>query len=669
VIGNSTHLFTGRNVQLLTPISATISQFWGRSRYIPLAAFKLCLNTTFLVKLLGGNSVVSGYASALMLIPFTRILSKRYSVLQSGTPELHNKTTNIITEAIQGLRQIRFMSLEKMWEQRIVRTHVTQLKHTWKTDMTMIWLETFVNLTPVLLSSVSLSVYVYRVGNLTPSVAFASLGLFADIHSTLVLLPSVFSDVSASWIIYKRLEQYLDGPERDDKRDIADDISVKNATLSWPRNVTAANEEEIFQLENVNLSFPAGQLSLITGKTGSGKSLLINSILGEAVIGNGSITIPKPSTVENNNETTNVWISPGTTAIVTQPPWIENCTVKENILFGLPLDSKRYQQVLIACALDKDCNSLPAGDDTNAGANGATLSGGQRWRVSLARALYSHAEILLLDDILSAVDTHVARWLVDHALGGELVSGRTLILATHQPEFCRSIASYMVQLGDGIVKSAEVLQPQTSVVFQDRDNQVRDLDDQDPQHESCHSVSKEDNSVKKTTRDLPKGQSKAPVAQSVWSRCRSYFIASGGRSTWTGSLLIIIASQFVATSRYWWLKRYTEVNSGTESTTIGSTHARSFISGYVIFSLASCALLTMYSYSIIVTRMEASRTLFAELTHSVLRAPLLWIDKVPKGELLNKYGYDLDVVDCYVSVGIHGIVDGALQLLIIVSIR
>src|SRR6185436_16738598 len=108
-------------------------------------------------------------------------------------------------------------------------------------------------------------------------------------------------------------------------------------------------------------------------------------------------------------------------------PWIENASLKDNILFGLPLLPERYEAVLDACALKQDLEILEDGDQTEIGANGINLSGGQRWRVTLARALYSRAGILVMDDIFSAVDAHVGRWIFEKALTGELSDGRTRV--------------------------------------------------------------------------------------------------------------------------------------------------------------------------------------------------------------------------------------------------
>ena len=181
------------------------------------------------------------------------------------------------------------------------------------------------------------------------------------------------------------------------------------------------------------------------------------AILGEVDKMAGTIKVPKaPSLMErfDHKATKGNWILDSSIAFVAQVPWIENATIKDNILFGLPYDAGRYNTVKRVCALEKDLEILPDGEMTDIGANGINLSGGQRWRVSFARALYSRAGILVLDDIFSAVDAHVGRQLFEDALTGELGTGRTRILVTHHVGLVLPKTKYTVQLGEGTVQHA-----------------------------------------------------------------------------------------------------------------------------------------------------------------------------------------------------------------------
>ena len=210
------------------------------------------------------------------------------------------------------------------------------------------------------------------------------------------------------------------------------------------------SETTKFVLRDITLDFPNNSLSVISGPTGSGKSLLLAAILGEAEVLAGNIRVPRPPPIEerfDEKATAANWILPSAIAFISQTPWIQNATIKDNILFGLPLDPIRYEKVIKACALAKDLAMFEDGDSTEVGAQGISLSGGQRWRLTLARAFYSRAGILILDDIFSALDANVGKEIYDNALMGELSEGRTRILVTHHVSLCLPRAKYVVRLG------------------------------------------------------------------------------------------------------------------------------------------------------------------------------------------------------------------------------
>ena len=179
---------------------------------------------------------------------------------------------------------------------------------------------------------------------------------------------------------------------------------------------------------------------------------MLAAILGEVDVLGGTLYVPRaPPLSERHDSKANKgnWIIPESIAYVAQIPWIENASIKDNVLFGLPYDEERYNTTVEVCALKKDLEMLNDGENTEIGANGINLSGGQKWRVTLARAIYSRAGILVLDDIFSAVDAHVGRHIFENCLNGELAAGRTRILVTHHVALCEPKTKYLVELGDG----------------------------------------------------------------------------------------------------------------------------------------------------------------------------------------------------------------------------
>lgn len=202
-------------------------------------------------------------------------------------------------------------------------------------------------------------------------------------------------------------------------------VIVRNGTFSWNRH------EDKTVLRNIDFTAYKGQLACIVGSVGAGKSSMLQSMLGDLWKESGTVEVR------------------GTIAYASQQTWILNASVKENIVFGYRYDSEFYERTIKACALLDDFAQLPDGDETVVGERGISLSGGQKARVSLARAVYSRADILLLDDILSAVDSHVGKHIIEHVLGPRgLLSTKTRILATNAINVLQQ-ASYISLLKDG----------------------------------------------------------------------------------------------------------------------------------------------------------------------------------------------------------------------------
>lgn len=190
-------------------------------------------------------------------------------------------------------------------------------------------------------------------------------------------------------------------------------------------------EVDIFQIKDVNLSIPRGSLTAIVGAIGSGKSSLLQGLMGEMRRTEGKV------------------IFSGSTALCAQTPWIQNATVRENILFGLPFDEDRYWAAVKHASLEPDLEILEDGDGTEIGEKGITLSGGQKQRVNIARALYFNADITALDDPLSALDAGVGKAVFFNAIKGAL-AGKTRLLVTHAIHFLPHVDN-VILLEDGRV--------------------------------------------------------------------------------------------------------------------------------------------------------------------------------------------------------------------------
>ena len=469
-------------INLIAIDAKRIADFATFHFIFPQTAAKLGASVLFLVQLIGWKSLLAGFIGAALITPLNIYASKKFSNSQGDLMSARDRKMVVITEALHGIRQIKFSASERQWQTRIGekrRIELAAQRRTflWDAVLITIWI-----LGPVMLSAISLAVYAVLHGDLSPSVAFTTITVFGQIEAVLAIIPELTAEALEAWISVNRIGEYLNAPEMEIYITPGTDISFENASLAWPSDAEHG-EPDRFILKNVNVSFPNKELSVISGKTGAGKSLLLASILGEAELLGGNVHVPKVLR-ERYDDRANKgnWIIDSAIAFVAQIPWIENASIKDNILFDLPYDTNRYRKVLESCALMKDLKNLPDGELTDIGAQGINLSGGQRWRISFARALYSRAGILILDDIFSAVDAHVGRQLFEDALTGELGQGRTRLLVTHHVELCLPRTKYAVILGEGTVQNAgfvEDLQQNGSLgEILKRNEEIQEKDDQ-----------------------------------------------------------------------------------------------------------------------------------------------------------------------------------------------
>ncbi len=446
-------------VNLIGVDTRRVSDFAAFQNLFPGSLFKLVVSLAFLIDLLGWKSLLAGFSAMLAIMPVNIYFSKRYSAAQDRLMKVRDEKMEVVNEALQGIRQIKFSALEPEWEKKVGDVRERELGAVWSVFMNDTMLIACWVTSPILLSAISLAVFAYLTGSLLPSVAFVSLGIFKALEMTLSVVPELTTDLLDAWVSIKRIETYLNSPEVEKISKDSDEVSFDNASIAWPVD-EETDEAERFVLRNVNVTFPKGELSVISGKTGTGKTLMLAAILGEVDVLGGTLYVPRaPPLSERHDAKANKgnWIIPDAIAYVAQIPWIENASIRDNILFGLPYDEERYNQTVGVCALKKDLEMLNDGENTEIGANGINLSGGQKWRVTLARAIYSRAGILVLDDIFSAVDAHVGRHILENCLSGELAAGRTRILVTHHVALCEPKTKYLVELGNGGVLHAGLL--------------------------------------------------------------------------------------------------------------------------------------------------------------------------------------------------------------------
>ena len=446
-------------VNLVALDTRRVTDFMGASFLIPASISKLAVSMAILLQLIGWKSVISGLATLALLNPLNIYSSRLINAAQLHFMRIRDTKMTLINEALQGIRQIKFTAMEGEWLRTLGEKRDEELSVQWYLFILRTVLVGFYQIQPILFSAVSLAVYAILTGSLSPSVAFTTIAIFGQIEGSLAFLPRLIVQMQQAAVSSGRIQKFLEAAEQNSylsHEQGQDGVALESAYLTWPTDSVAS--KSTFTLRDINVCFPSGKLSVISGDTGSGKSLLLNALVGETDVLSGSVTLPSQDPNVVNDE----WLSqtgvPGSSiAFVSQNGWIENATIKNNILFGLPLCRTRYQQTLFACALTTDLAILPDGDATEVGVGGINLSGGQKWRLSFARALYSRARILVIDDIFSAVDAHVGLHMYNNALTGPLAQNRSRIIATHHVELCLAKAQYLVRLEQGRVTEQRLI--------------------------------------------------------------------------------------------------------------------------------------------------------------------------------------------------------------------
>ncbi|TFK48986.1 P-loop containing nucleoside triphosphate hydrolase protein [Heliocybe sulcata] len=652
---------------------------------------EIVIGSMFLYSLLGVSCFV-GLAVTCLFLPMNHFAGKVVVHAQDNLMKARDERVALMNEILGAIRMLKFMAWERSFEDRVMKIRAKELKYqklnyTIETLFNAIW-----NGSPILVTLVSFWHFaVIRGQTLTPSIAFTSITIFTEMKFALNALPETLINMLQSAVSLRRIEKYLNGAEVSPVPLMESEsytIALQSATITWPQDRSrasrppsiAATPKQKFILADLSLNFPIGELSLICGKLGSGKTLLLLALLGEADILTGQLVSPRsrPDAIASFTGVVpkeDEWVVPGVCAYVPQSAWLRNASIKENILFNLPYVEERYQKTLEVCALVSDLKILEDGDDSEIGERGVNLSGGQKARVSLARAVYSRASILLLDDVLSAVDAHTAHHLYHECLKGDLMRGRTVILVSHHVQLCAPGASYIVALDNGRVQYQgdhdsfrtsgvlnTLIQSNTADSSDEKDEGPaatveEEVEELQPQSSSATELNSEASSTdatnvdseikpekKKSPRKLVEEEKRAVgrIGRDIWL---TYVKACGDQWYWLLFGFALLLATLSPVFENGWLKIW----SGESQTGQATRSPVFYISVYAAITAAGLVLTTVRWFVLYHGSIHASTVLYKRLLEAVLFAQIRFHDTVSRGRLLNRFGKDFEGIDSSLS--------------------
>lgn len=453
----------GTIINLMSVDSFKIAEITAYLHFLCAAAPTQLIISVVLLWQVMGLSAIPGLVVMVFLLPVNYFLAKGFNITSKNIMGATDKRINVTNEVLQNIRIIKYFAWEERFgrsidEKREVELKALRSRFTLWACAVAIW-----NSVPVLITFFSFLVYtLIEQKPLYPSIAFTAISLFMLLRVPLDQLGDMFAHVQEAKVSIDRVEEFLNEEETEKYEQLGQDnvdehgvkhIGFKDATLIWGGKDTVAEDgSRAFRLMDLNIDFKMGKLNIIAGATGSGKSSLLMGLLGEMTLMEGKVYCPGGRSREEVKADPETRLA-DTIAYVAQSAWLVNANIRDNILFSAPYDPQRYRDVIVACALERDLEILDHGDETLVGEKGITLSGGQKQRISLARAMYSNSAHILMDDCLSAVDSHTAQWIFTNCIRGPLMDNRTCILVTHNVTLCVPSSDYVVYLDNGRVTS------------------------------------------------------------------------------------------------------------------------------------------------------------------------------------------------------------------------
>ncbi|TVY60887.1 ABC transporter FUM19 [Lachnellula suecica] len=611
----------------------------------------------------------------LVMFRISPLIGRAFAAWNKGIQERVSLTSSILG----NMKEVKLLGLTERWAAEIQNQRVKELELSKKARILSVYrlviirISTF--LTPAVTFGVFIAVSKRSGGSFSVSTAFTSLSLLSLLGSPLSLMFTALPQLSMALACFARIQDFLVEDDKDDgkaistpqlesiltqalKSDLASDregqssavyskngIELDNLT---PLNTqTDRSHDPVLRLDNaafgvkeagapithsLNMKVHRSSLTMLIGRVGSGKSTLLKGLIGELPLSAGSI---HTAVTES--------------AYCEQQPWLFNDSIQNNILGHSALEAKWYETVIKSCALDKDFATLPLGGLTLVGSKGISLSGGQKARVALARAIYSRKEVAVIDDMLSGLDRSTEEFIWTNVFGPRGLfrqHGVTVILATHAVRHLREANKIVVLGGSGTIVEQGTFQ---SLDFQNGYLQNLIVDSQI----KGSQTSKVSDIVEETNNNLSTAAAKNPETEDDLLRktgdttLYKYYLKSVG---WKDSLTILaltICAQFCVSFPQLWIKFWTEADSRHPGDRTGM-----FYGVYVMFGVVGL-IMTYWCivYSWIVITPKSGAYLHQKLVDVIMGAPLSFFVTTDTGVTVNRFSQDMSLLDIGLSPG------------------
>ncbi|OQR84874.1 ATP-binding Cassette (ABC) Superfamily [Achlya hypogyna] len=586
----------------------------------------------YLMYLQLGVAFVAGILVMLLLVPVTSAISAWMRALQEPLMTVKDDRQKVTFEVLAGIKVLKLQAWEPSFIARILAIRTTELRKLRDYVFAKAYAGVLFNAVPSIVTVAAFATYVYLGHNLDIGTALTSVALFEILRVPLYNVPAAMNAVVEAAVSFRRLEAYNALPERvpvtpGDLTTVG--IRLQDASFAWEGHTPT--------LQRISISWGMDTLVAVVGRVGAGKSSLVQAVLGNLCCIGGSVH------------------RKGSVAYVSQQPFIQNATLRDNITFGLPFEHAKYQEAVRVASLAADLHILPGGDLTEIGEKGINLSGGQRTRVAIARAVYQDADIYLLDDPLAAVDSHVGADIFKQCIQTAL-KGKLVVLVTNGLHFLKDCDDIVV-LADGCIAehgsyadlvADAAVNPVLAAMLVSIQTAPADgttgvatgtttvIDDGTPPERAprtsnmVSATSSGDSGVLMSTEDRA-------VGYVPWSTYRAWISGCGGYGVAICVIVAFAVAQATQVACTLWLSYWSQHASSVDQ--------RFYLGVFVVLNIGATLAFYLRSILFFVAALVGADTTFASVLRRVLRAPVGFFDTTPLGRVVNRLSKDVYAVD------------------------